>query len=44
MSECTNRMEFIFNLEDVSGKMYLITQTAIIDTYIYPCLVVVTAC
>lgn len=37
-------MELIFNFEDVSGKMYLITQTAITDTYVYLCLAVVTVC
>lgn len=44
MSICTNKMELIFNFEDISAKMYLIMQTQITDTYVYLCLVVVTVC
>lgn len=43
MSICTNKIELIFNSEDVSGKMYLM-QKAITDTYVYLCLVTVTVC
>lgn len=31
----------MFSFEDVSGKMYLIRQRAITDTYVYLCLVVI---
>lgn len=44
MSICTNKRELIFNSEDVSGKMYLIMQTAVTDTYVCLCLVVVAVC
>lgn len=37
-------MEFAFNFEDVFGKVYLLTQTAITDTSVYLCLAVVTVC
>lgn len=34
-------MDLIFSFEDVFGKMYLIKQRAITDTYVYMSLVVI---